>query len=132
MELPKSWGLETKKRDDGKLDVIGKDDNGYEYRVRTTDQSHITQKDLDELKAADRESYPNRDAGCRAFINNLTGGKKDNVPLIEQAMNFDDGEWIEAAEPVIAAGFGNKSYGSTRAYRKGVERWLESFKGDLC
>jgi hypothetical protein len=132
MNLPESWGLETKKRDDGKLDIVGKDDNGYDYRVRTTDQDHITQKDVDELHAADRETYANRDAGCRAFINNLTGGKKEKVPVIEQAMAFDDPEWLEAAKPVIAAGFGHKSFGSTRKYRSGVEQWLESFKGDLC
>lgn len=131
-ELPESWGLRTERRDDGKLDVIGKDDNGHDYRVRTTDTSQITDKDISELKAADRENYPNRDAGCREFIRNLTGGKKENVPLIEQAMNFDDTEWLDAAKPVIAAGFGHKSFGSSRAYRSGVERWLKTFKGDLC
>lgn len=71
-ELPESWGLTTQQRSDGKLDIIGKDDAGNDYRVRTTDGPEVTSNDLAELHDADRESYPDRATGARMFVDKLT------------------------------------------------------------
>ena len=126
-ELPESWGLRTQQRADGKLDIIGRDDAGSEYRVRTTDGDHVTERDLCELHAADREAYTSREAGARAFCNALCP-REEKVPMIDQALAFDDCEWIGAAEPVVAAGFGRRSFGSTHNYRAGYQRWLTTLE----
>ena len=127
-ELPKSWGLRTVARPDKKLDIIGKDDAGEDYRVRTTDEDHITQRDIDELHAADRETYANRESGAREFCNQLCPKEDKSVPVLDRAMQFDDPEWIEAAMPIAKAGLGTISFGSTHNYRNGVERWLRTLK----
>lgn len=129
-KLPKSWGLKEKRRTDGKLDILGKDDFGKEYRVRTTDTPEITDKDLSELKAADRESYPNRQAGAKQLMKNLVGEPEKFLSPVEQvnaALTFDESDWIAAAEPVVHAGLGRQgcTLGSTRSYRRGWERIFE-------
>lgn len=101
MELPSSWGLKTKKRDDGKLDIVGKDDLGGEYRVRTTDTAEITERDVQELKDADRESYSDRSKGARELVSKIAAhGKKRQD---ESEASFTD-ELMEAAGPVVLAG----------------------------
>ena len=125
-KLPKSWGLKTKKRPDGKLDIIQKDDTGRESCVRTTDTSEITERDIADLHAADREAYPNREAAVKAQMRRLVGEKEHKPNADEyfhQAMTFDESDWIAAAEPVVRAGFERQSatIGSTHAYRKGWE-----------
>jgi hypothetical protein len=130
-KLPKSWGLKTKRRNDGKIDIIGKDDAGRDYRVRTTDHSEITDKDLRELKNADRESYSNRTAGVREAVKNLVGEPERKLTLLEQteaALHFDESDWIAAAEPVVRAGFGRPVLGYGREYSRGFEQWVESLK----
>jgi hypothetical protein len=126
-ELPGSWGLKTKKRPDGKLDVIGKADTGDEYRVRTTDGPEITPRDIQELHAADREAYSDRDAGVRSFVKGLVadGKRRDAV----QQDKFGD-EMVEAAGPVSFALLDRKGHsspftGSTQAFREGWERAFE-------
>ena len=128
--LPKSWGLKTKKRSDGKLDIVGKDDNGHDYRVRTTDGPVVTDTDLAELHAADRETYPDRRTGAKAFVDGLLAGGKQRDQARENA--FGD-EMAEAAGPVSFALLDRKGHsspftGSTEAYRKGFEQWVESLK----
>ena len=127
-DLPKSWGLKTKKRSDGKLDIIGKDDAGKDYKVRTTDTPEVTQKDIQELKLADRENYPNREAGVKAFVNHLCPPEKKEVTFNDMA-TFNESDWIAAAEPIVHAGFGRTgcSVGSTWAYRRG---WDHAFGKD--
>ncbi|SRR5579871_695848 len=132
-KLPKSWGLKSKRRADGKLDIIGKDDAGQDYRVRTTDTPEITETDLKELHAADREAYPNREAGVRTFMRNLTGEPERHMTEMEKvhaALNFDESDWIAAAEPVVHAGLGRQgcTLGSTRGYRRGYEQWVKSLE----
>lgn len=126
-ELPKSWNLKTRKRNDGKLDVVGKDDAGKEYRVRTTDTSEITERDVRELKAADRENYPNRQTAVREFVKNLCPPDKKEKSVLEHMVGFDEGDWIAAAEPIVHAGFGRKgcTVGSSYAYRRG---WDHAFR----
>jgi hypothetical protein len=60
-ELPSSWGLKTQQRPDGKLDIVGKDDTGHDYTVRTTDSPNITETDVQEIAAADRETTTARE-----------------------------------------------------------------------
>ena len=107
-ELPKSWGLKTRKNARGTLDIIGKDDAGNDYKVRTTDTEHITERDITELHAADREAYSNPESGAREFVRNLVGPQEDKSPeaVLDRQLHFDDSEWVAAAEPIVRAGFG--------------------------
>jgi len=109
-ELPKSWGLKAKKNARGTLDIIGKDDAGNDYKVRTTDTADVTDTDIAELKAADRESYSNRESGAKEFVKNLLGEQQDKSPeaLLDAQLSFDDSDWIAAAEPIVHAGFERK------------------------
>jgi len=109
-ELPKSWGLKAWKNAKGTLDITGKDDAGNDYKVRTTDADHVTERDIAELRAADRETYSNRESGAREFISNLIGTQQDKSPeaQLEAQLSFDDPEWIAAAEPIVHAGFERK------------------------
>ena len=47
--------LTPRKRDDGKLDLIGKDDAGGEYVARTCETGSFTTQDAEGLAFADRE-----------------------------------------------------------------------------
>lgn len=119
-ELPASWGLRRKRRADGKLDLIGKTDAGEEYRVRTCDSGSVTDHDLVELKAADRESYASRDAGARAFVSSLVAsGRKDREAQENEFLS----DLEEAAGPVVHAGFerSGSTVGSSRAYRQNYD-----------
>lgn len=125
-ELPASWGLQTFKRDDGKLDIVGKDDAGNGYRVRTTDHAEITETDVQELQAADREAYSNRDSGVRQFCKSLTA-PREHREAYEETQFLDD--LTEAAGPVVRAGLERQgcTLGSTRKYR---ERFNSVFGGN--
>jgi hypothetical protein len=122
-KLPQSWGLKTKKRPDGKLDILGKTDAGEEYRVRTTDGPDVTNHDLAELHAADRETYSDRKTGAREFVSNLLSGAKQ----LETQREAEFGEeMVEASGPVSFALLDRKGHsspftGSTHAYRRGWE-----------
>lgn len=120
MDLPENWGLTTVKRDDGKLDVLGKADNGESYRVRTTDHAEITETDIQELKAADRESYSNRESGARQFCRSLAGDGESKRAR-EESLFLDD--ITEAAGPVVRAGFGQERavVGTSRRYRQNYD-----------
>jgi len=120
MDLPENWGLSTVKRDDGKLDILGKADNGEPYRVRTTDHAEITETDIQELKAADRESYSNRESGVRQFCRSLAGDGESKRER-EESLFLDD--MTEAAGPVVRAGFGQEraTVGSSRRYRQNYD-----------
>jgi len=109
-DLPKSWGLKAEKNAKGTLDIIGKDDAGNSYKVRTTDAGHVTEKDITELRAADRESYSNRESGAREFVRNLIGPQEDKSAeaTLEKQLNFDESDWIESAMPIVHAGFERK------------------------
>src|SRR5262252_9446898 len=125
-ELPSSWGLKTRRRNDGKLDIIGKADTGDEYRVRTTDTSEVTEKDVCELKRADRESYSNPDTRTKEYINYLS----ENPAKEERESKFMD-DLIESAGPVVHAGFGKGGSTSLPYSRIPQWRWDLAFgKGD--
>ena len=121
--LPKSWNLKTKKRADGKLDILGKTDAGETYRVRTTDGPEVTDKDVTELRAADRESYSSIKEGSRKFMENLQGEARARERGRDEAFAED---MTEAAGPVSFALLDRKGHsspftGSTHAYRRGWE-----------
>lgn len=126
-KLPKSFGLKEKKRADGKLDLIGKDDSGKEYKAATLDGPQVTDADVERLRIADREAYDNPNTRAKEAIKKLIG--EPEKPLsqqeyIHQALNFNESEWIEAAEPIVHAGFERRgsTVGSTWAYRNGWDR----------
>lgn len=126
-KLPRSWGLKTKKRSDGKLDILGKTDAGEEYRVRTTDGPEVTDRDVTELRAADREAYPDRKTGARTFVRNLISEAQQREQSREN--EFAD-DMVEAAGPVSFALLDRKGHsspftGSTHAYRQGWEYAFE-------
>ena len=128
-ELPKSWGLRKVKRGDGKLDIVGKDDAGKEYRVRTTDGPSITEKDVQELHAADREAYVSREEGIRSFVGGIVA---DNARREQERQDRFGEDMAEAAGPVSFALLDRKGHsapftGSTRAFREG---WERAFGGD--
>jgi hypothetical protein len=130
-ELPKDWGLTTVPNAKGTLDIIGKDDAGHDYKVRTTDTNGITGRDVSELRDADREQYQKGEAGVREAVKRLVGETRrpqTTQEMIQAAHDFDDGEWIAAAEPIVHAGFERRgsTVGSTWAYRRGWERLQRS------
>lgn len=124
-DLPQSWGLRTEKRTDGKLDIIGKTDAGEEYKVRTTDGSAVTDRDISELRDADRENYTglSRREAAKRYVDKIVahGGK------IRSDRETEFGEsLIEPAGEVMFAALDRKGHsspftGSTRAYRRGWE-----------
>jgi hypothetical protein len=122
--LPKSWGLKEVKRPDGKLDIVGKDDAGKSYRVRTTDGPTVTDTDLKELHAADREAYSSRTEGAKTFCAGLIADGKQREQARENA--FGD-EMVEASGPVAYAlldrkGRSSPFSGYSRAYAENYER----------
>lgn len=100
-ELPAGWGLKTHSREDGKLDVIGKDDSGQDYKVRTCESGSVTEADIQQIRDADRESYRDRDSGAREYVKSAMEASqafRDN-----QEKNYLD-DLTEAALPVVRAG----------------------------
>lgn len=118
--LPEDWGLTTKSRPDGKLDIIGKTDAGEDYKVRTTDGPGVTDTDIQELRAADREAYRNRSAGAREFVSGLVTHQQGKEKAREDAF-MDD--LTDAAGPVVHAALEgrNLTFGSTKKYRQNYE-----------
>lgn len=124
--LPKSWGLKTRKRTDGKLDIVGKTDAGQEYTVRTTEGPGVTDHDITELRDADRETYSgySRHEAARRYVDKIvTYGTKQR----EARENAFGDDLVEAAGHVSFGLLDRKGHsspftGSTRAYRTGWER----------
>lgn len=120
-EFPASWNLETRKRSDGRLDVIGHDDLGRDYKVRTCESSAVTEADVHAISECDREKYSNREEGARSYVKSLIdAGRK-----IRQAQ--DDAfqsELEDLAGPAVRAGLERTgaTVGSTHAYRRNYDR----------
>lgn len=128
-ELPASWGLKPRKRKDGKLDIVGKDDTGSEYVARTTDASEITERDIQELKEVDRET-----ATARGFVEGLVSHQQKLDAEREQKLHDD---FTETTEEIIAACTTNShatnagmidmplKAGLSASYRRGERYWKE-------
>src|SRR4029077_15407252 len=82
--LPSSWGLKTKKRPDGKLDIVGKDDLGKEYKVRTTNGPEVTTEDVKEIAAVDREQTT-----AREFVSGVIASQKQKEQVDEARVHDD-------------------------------------------
>lgn len=126
-ELPSSWNLKTKRRDDGKLDIVGKDDTGNEYRARTTDTSEVTEKDVHELSKADRESYSNPTTRTKQYVDWLTSNPEKDA----QEARFED-DLVEASGPIIHAGL---EYGKRSVDFQAIPQWrwdlaFKDYKGN--
>ncbi len=95
-EIPAGFGLETRKRDDGRLDLIGRDDSGHEYVARTTDGPGITEKDLQALAAIDRERTNAREFTQRV----IQQARRSQEEFAERMLE----DFLEPAERVAHAG----------------------------
>ena len=116
MEIPASWHLEKRSRADGKLDIVGKDDNGQEYKVRTTDGPEVRERDIQEIAAVDRERTT-----AAAFVKGVVeDGERRRLSREDEF----ESELIEAAGPVVHAGLERRgsTVGYSRTYAEAYER----------
>lgn len=137
-ELPAGWGLKTRQREDGKLDVIGNADNGEEYKVKTCASGAVTDQDVEDIRAADRESYASREEGCRIFVNSIT---RQQVERKEQQEAELESDLVAAAEEVIGQSTtGGRATGPlavdlplqcgmSKAYATGKRYWQRQLDG---
>src|SRR5438309_2213798 len=93
-ELPK--GLRSRKRADGKLEIVGTNVAGQDYVARTTEQDGITDYDLKLLDIGNPEK---RDAD--AFVG-FYRDQRDNAR--KQWEHSQDQQYLEGAERVVHAG----------------------------
>jgi hypothetical protein len=108
--LPESWGLKSRKRADGKAEIVGTDATGSEYVARTCDGPGVTERDL---KILDLGNPDKRDAD--KFI----GFYRDERDNARKAWEHSlDSEYMEAATQVVHAGLHLKESrtGYSRAY----------------
>jgi hypothetical protein len=119
-ELPASWKLKTKKRADGKLEVLGKSDAGEVYKVRMCESGAVTDADVRAIAECDREQYRSREEGARAYVKGLIDAGRAAKEAEDNA--FQE-ELEDLAGPVVHAGFerSGTTVGSTRAYRRNYE-----------
>lgn len=122
-KLPENWGLKTSRRNDGRLDIKGRDDSGSEYVARTTSGSEVTERDVAELAAADRERYPNRDAGAKEIVNGMMARQESRNADRERAFEEDcyEGAQELLAQPGVLEGRA-VSFGYSRSYSRNYER----------
>lgn len=92
-ELPASWGLKKRKRPDGKLDIVGKDDTGKEYKVRTTEGPAVTESDIKEIASVDREQTT-----AREFVSSVIQQQKQRDSARESEI---ENEFTAVAEDII-------------------------------
>jgi hypothetical protein len=122
-ELPASFGLTVKKNDKGKAEVWGKDDLGGDYRVRQCDAAEITDTDVAEIAAVDRERTT-----AKEFVGNLC---EDGARLrgARESAFYDD--LVEGALPIAYAGLDKRgsTTGYSRAYARRFDSWIDSIKG---
>lgn len=115
-ELPSSWNLTTRLNATGKAEVRGKDDAGHDYTVRTCDSPEISDKDVAEIAAVDRERTT-----AHEFVSNLCEeGRRRNAA---RESEFHD-DLTDAAGPVVHAGFERRgsSVGYSRTYARNFDK----------
>lgn len=115
-ELPK--GLKSRKRKDGKLDIVGTNVAGEEYVARTTEQDGVTERDL---KILDLGSPEKRDMdGFIGFFRD----ERDNARKSWE--HSQDEMYLEGAEKVVHAGLHlrESKIGYSRRY---AEKWDSAF-----
>ena len=121
-EFPSSWRLTTRKNKRGTLDVMGKDDIGRDYKVRETDHRGITEKDVAEIAAVDRERTT-----AAEFVGNLVADGKRDTEYRENQFHDD---LTDAAGAVVHAGLEIKAVGYSKKYARNYDNWIESIRGE--
>lgn len=114
--LPESWGLKEKKRSDGRVDIVGKNDVGDEYVARTTETDGVTDRDLQILDIGNPEK---RD------IDKFVGFYRDQRDNARKEWEHSqDQEYLEGAERVVHAGLHLREsrIGYSRNYARQFER----------
>ena len=131
-DLPSSWGLKKKKRADGKLDILGTDDAGSTYKVRTTDGPEVTDGDIKEIAAVDREQ-----TDARTFVNGVIENQRQLNSVREAAM---EDEFSAVAEDIVGACTTNShatrpgmidlplKCGMSSSYARGRRYWLSQLR----
>jgi hypothetical protein len=113
-DLPK--GLKSRKRADGKLDIVGTNIKGEEYIARTTEQDGITDFDLMVLDIGSPEK---RD------IDRMIGFARDQRDNARKEWEHSqDQEWLAAADEVVHAGLHMREskVGYSRVYAQNWEK----------
>lgn len=110
--LPESWKLTPKKRADGKLDIVGKDDLGSEYVARTTDTDGVTDHDLAMLALGNRGT-----SSAKEMVDYCYKQRADYNAA--QADSMTD-SYMDGAEQVVRAGLhlSESRVGYSRAYAR--------------
>lgn len=119
-ELPASWGLSAHKNDNGKAEIWGKDDAGHAYKVRTCDSGELSDRDVAEIAAVDRERTT-----AKEFVGNLLdSGRRDR----EYRESQFESDLVDAAGPVVHAGLERRGLttGYSRAYARNFDKVFRS------
>lgn len=108
MELPASWELKEKRRDDGRIDVVGRDDAGSDYVALTTETDSITPEDVKRLAQGDREQ-----TDAYQFTKRFTDEIELNRQRYEENMQKD---YEEGMEKVMRGAYSSKGTPNTPSY----------------
>lgn len=109
----KSFGLKTRSRADGRVELVGKQDDGKEYVAHVAKGSEVTPDDIQYLADCDREQNTAKSVVDRQI-------ERQRVQAVGENPTLD--EWEEAALPVAEAGLGVAKLGYSRRYSKAFER----------
>lgn len=130
-ELPSSFNLRTEKTDKGTVNVVGKDDAGRDYTVRRCDNAYLTDTDVSEIAAADRELYRDTKHAATTTCNSLIASA-DAKKRAEETQ-FEN-ELVEAAGPVVHAGLEKAGLTVGLNFKgraaQNFDNWIKSLGGD--
>lgn len=87
-ELPP--GLKKKRRKDGRIELIHKDDAGQDYTALVTETTEITDKDVESLRVGDREH-----STAKEFVDHFVKRKEANDKKFEDEVFKEDFEVME-------------------------------------
>jgi hypothetical protein len=113
-EIPAGFELTKRPRIDGRLDLVGVQDDGKEYVARTTEHGEVTEADVKALADGDRTRVD-----AYQFTGNFVQQIEQNKKEFEDQM-LDD--YMEPAERVAFAGFHRVSVGYSRKYSANYEK----------
>ena len=118
-ELPKSWGLKTRKKAD-RLEVLQTGTDGKEYRARLCEGAELTDHDVAEIARHDGEHVTSEDIARRALA--------DRENYWKQVGDRMEADYAEPAEQVAYAGLHvySRTVGYSRRYARNYEAWLRT------
>ncbi len=122
-KLPENWGLNAKRRNDGRLDIVGKDDAGRDYVARTTNGPDVSDKDVSELAIADRERYPDRERGAKSVVSGIVARQEARNAVRDKAFEEDclEGANELLAHPGVLEGRA-ATFGYSRSYSRNFDK----------